>query len=709
MTLTNLSLGILEGIFFFIYLLAMARDLKNSRFLGFSTFRLILLAAVLAITLGLAALLVYLRRRPQTTAKIDAWLLDQENRIPHLLVAYFVAWLALFVGFGLYKQNLLLTLNPYYFQRLLPFWGWALLLPLQFFLFWFFRWKFRTLTLPANTWDILAVILLLAFSFYGRLSLIHFAAPYQGVWDEVVTYPQALNMLTTPGLKPGLDVPGYGVVSYGDLLVYLTAAGETAGLIDGFRTQQVTSIQGYVSPPAGARTIFDAVHPSGIPLIYPRMIFSILNSLAPLGIYFVLRKYLKTGPAPAFGAAFVYAFLSREVLYYSAYILPDALVATLFVFMLAAVFTGMEDSRNRVGPYLIAGILAGLMVNLTIRATAVLVVPVLGFIFSRYRSRPLQRLFAYLGGAAGAFLLTAPYFLIDLPGWLNRVTGFSWYHILDSNHRFESVFFYLRGMFRPDFNSTYVNAASNEVGLGLLTGVLALLGLWKLFTRYPHQGTLLLGFIVLHLYSISPIVQRYTRHALVLYPLICIIAGMGLDLLSDWLRSAWPLLAARLSHLGDRLEGYHSLWQRAAPALVLAIFLLASLSRVATTLRYVRRVENYKVPQVQVAEYLSAHQGPADKTAILDIIPWVESDLEARKISFERVPISITLPELKARGFTYLVGSDEIQDTYALSDGTIWEKDVHSPWTKLAEFGHQPLVYSGYPASDLYLFIARIP
>ena len=108
-----------------------------------------------------------------------------------------------------------------------------------------------------------------------------YALPYQNVWDEVVTYSQALGLLTQPGLDPHSDVPGYGTAAYGDLLVYGTAGGEVMGLLNGLRSQEVRSLRSFTSPPRGVSSIYEAVHASGVPLRAPRRLLAAINSLVP--------------------------------------------------------------------------------------------------------------------------------------------------------------------------------------------------------------------------------------------------------------------------------------------------------------------------------------------------------------------------------------------------------------------------------------------
>ena len=221
---------------------------------------------------------------------------------------------------------------------------------------------------------------------------------------------------------------------------------------------------------------------------------------------------------------------------------------------------------------------------------------------------------------------------------------------------------------------------------------------------------LILAFSVLQIITITPIVQRYTRHALTLYPLVCILAGMGLWLLTDVLRSIINWVSARRQNVfPEKLRLSKPSLISATPVLVLAVFLLLNFQQFSYTIDYIRRAIHFKPVQVQAAEYLSQVMQPGDKVGILDLIPWMSSDLKSRHISFEQIKLSYTPQALKARGITYVVGTDRIRADYGKAAGTMWSDDFEKPGSKLAEFGTSWLAYMGYPVNYLYIFVARLP
>ncbi len=552
-------------------------------------------------------------------------------------------------------------------------------------------------------WVVMIVLFVLAFSTRARIT--GYGLPYQGVWDEAVTYPQALQMLTVSGLKPAaIDVPGYGTASYGDLLVYLTAGGDLVGLLDAFRTNHVDSIQEFVSPPQGVASIFQAVHPSGIPLLYPRLLLALLNSIAPIGIYLILRRVFGLNRWFGFGGALIYAVFSREVLYYSAYILPDALATTLAVFLFWVSWEAQRRQESQPWLWVVSGVLAGLVVNTTFRLVTVLAVPILAALTTRGLKGLLPRLgWVFLGALAG-FVLTSPYSMLDLPNALVKLTGFAWDHDLSWSHQLSSLGYYLQGIFLPGFDSMYIGIKVGSVGLGILAGFLALVGLWRWLRLYPRQALVALLFFGIHFYSILPVTQRYTRHALVLYPLICMAAGLGLQQLTDWLSALFQRLQARSPRLAGQSPSD-------AAVLIFSVFILAAAPQIARSFSYVYIVEHSRPSQVQAAEYLQTLLQPGEKVGIVDVIPWVEADLTAREIAFERISLQADPEELRASGITHLVGSDAILPNcgYGNIAGTFWETAFQAPGSKLAEFGYAYLQCLGYPNAGAYLFVGRVP
>jgi hypothetical protein len=567
------------------------------------------------------------------------------------------------------------------------------------------RWSFNS-----NARDALACLALFVITVGVRYPLAGYGLPYQAEWDEVITYTRALGMLS--GKTPmSVEVPGYGRASYGDLLVYTTTLGEVAGLLNGLRTQQVGWIGEFVMPAAGIGSIFEGVHESGIPLLYPRILLVLLNSLVPPLIYVALRKYLDQPWWAGIAGGYIYAVFSRDVVFYSSYIMPDALATTfsLGAFLAAVALTG--DKAKRWTAYMTCGIFVGLALSVSIRYTSMLVVPFLALALSRDRSGILSKIGAGLGGVIGGFVATSPRILTDLSGYLTGMTTLTWLGSPAVQNRLESLVTYMRMMFAPSSISPYVDSTEGGVGLGLLSLLLALLGLAELLMRRPRVALLLLLFGSAHLYVVTPIKQNFSRHVLVLYPLVCILAGIGLSKVAE---AVGRLVGDRKAMI--RVPPWLKRWRsegeervRLGSALVFAAFLLLSAPQLRLTLQYAQDRSQYKTTQVLVAEYLEETLQPGEKVGILDIVPWYERDLHRRGIEFVRIELEDSLAELRALGITHVVGSDRLKGEYPSVSGTIWDTAFDPPGAKLAEFGSEWLSARGYPMGRLYLFVARMP
>jgi hypothetical protein len=661
--------------------------------------RAILLPVTFAATAAGVFLAIKARRDREWASEAGRRLFQEPVTVPRLLLCIALVMIGLLGAAVYFWPQEVLGTHRESVQQLAPIAAWFGLSASELAACWLWAVARGKIRVTPRAYDITAAVLLLSIALAARVPMTSYGLPYSNVWDEVVTYSQAMKMLTEPGLDKISDVPGYGPNAYGDLLVYVTAAGETAGLLDAFRTDQVTTIAQYVSPPAGTHSIYEAVHPSGLPLRYPRLLLAFINSFAPLLIYLIARKHFRVGPMLAFGSGLIYAVFSRDVLYYSSYLLPDALATTIFLLALLAALDAVADDSDRLVPWLACAGFAGMILSVTIRDLSVVILPLAAFGLARNHDRPYLKFAIVSLGIFAGFVVTSPYAVLDLPTFLEKVTSFTWTQDWSLVHRLHSLIYYFRGMFSQGFDSGYVDTAEGSVGLGGLVGLLALVGMGRGVLRRPRQMAVILAFSLLHLYTISSVVRWYTRHALILYPLACILAGLGLALVADKIRD-WLI----------RLRGgAMTTLARVTPMLVFAVFVVLSWRQLGLSIRYVQRTAEFKPSQIRAAEYLQQTMGPGDKAAIMDQLPWVEADLVQRAISFERVDASDRLADLRRQGFTYVVGSDRFGGDYSGLSGNVWGNYYSKPGTKLAEFGNMPLDYEGYPSGSLYLFVARIP
>jgi hypothetical protein len=576
--------------------------------------------------------------------------------------------------------------------------GLSALIAFEWFAVW---WSYQRKAVPAfplrHLGPLLAVLVFLT-AVLVRLPLSGYALPYQNVWDEVVAYTDALRLFTEPGMKPAPYVPAYGTSGYGDLLTYIAFAGEAAGYFSGLRSGEIHSVSEFISPPQGT-SIYEAVHPSGIPLLYPRLLILLINSLAPVFIFFILRKFFRVHPWLSFGAALIYAAFSREVLYYSSFILPDALATTVTALLFLTVLQTMQSGGNRWLPWFACGMLSGMVVSINIRNLLVVFVPILALLLAWRKGTNLRLIPIPLLGAMAGFALTSPYSLLDFPAYIRRISSLSWSLNSTLPHRAASLVFYLRAVFAPGFESSYVEPAGASVGFGILVGILAVIGVYRGIVRFPRPFLLVLFFCGAQLFFVLPVIQNYSRHILILYPLVCVLAGLGLAQLAALLRN----------RLDQSRETGRPAWGHLAPGIVLAAFLLLHSGQLVCTARYVQSTTAFRPSQVQAADYLLGILHPGDVVGIQAGVPFAENYLVQHGIAYRRVSAADTIADLQAAGITYVIGTDHLGADYLAAAPLLWEGFFQAPGATLASFGKDTLEALGYPVADLYLFVGRVP
>jgi len=695
-------LGSLSGFGFLLYLALLPSDVEG-RILGpYSAARLLLMAGPLIGAIVMFALGVKTVRDHDWGSRAAFLVYGRKASVPRILIVAALAAVSGIAGVSLYWPQLLLGLTKYHVARLVPYYAWPVVILALLGAAWLAVWSGKRLRFSSAIWELSAASLLFLVSLSVRYPLTGFGLPYTAVSDEVITYTRALSLIAGPLSAPVASVPGYGRASYGQLLIHTAAAGQVAGLLGGLRSQQVSSIAEFTAPPAGVSSIYEGVHRSGLPLRSPRILLALINSTAPALVFIALRRYLKTGLWASFAGGLIYAVFSREVVYYSSFVLPDALGTTFSLGAFLAAMAAIGDRTGKRAPYLLCGMFVGLAVSVTIRYASMAIVPFLAVGLARDRTKLMTKLGLALVGILGAFVLTSPRALTDPASYLSGMTSLVWRSDPSVENRLESLVFYVQSMF---------GSGAGSSGPGLITLLLALIGLGRLLASRPRHALLFALFAGVHILLVTPIIERYGRHVLVLYPIACVLAGIGLDASAGAINAflagregslKLPTWAKRWRSLG-RARG----WSGAA--LVAVGFLLLSVSQVRTTVGYVKAIANAETTQVSMARYLEQSLQPGELVGILDLIPWVEADLHARRIDFERIGLRTTLAELRRRGITHVVGSDAIEGEYGSISGTIWDTAFDAPGDRLAEFGRERLWYRGRPMASLYMFAARVP
>jgi len=684
----NLALGII----FLVYLLVLPSDPENALVGRYSQDRVLLLAGILAAIIAFASLVLALSVKRPRRQSLGETVLGENGMVKRILPFSPLLLASLFAVAVIFLPEQLEGLTTYHYSRLAPYLLWPLAFALSFAAGYWVLWHRPRMWVSSKAAEGGALLAIFLLSFAARASLSGYGLPYQSVWDEVVTYPRALELISGKTILENGGMPGYGRASYGDLGVYVTAAGQVAGLLAKLRTGAVYSVGDFISPAAGVSTVFEAVHVSGAPLQYPRLLFSLITSVCPLLVYLALRRYFGLGAWASLAGAVMLAILSPDIVYYSAFILPDALATTMAV---GAAIAGMEVIRSRGDTYLpelACGALVGASLSMSIRYASLVAIPLAAMALAQNHRRWPGRLAIMAGGLVLAFLITSPTLLRDLPGYLGRLAGLTWVGDDSLPNRIVSLSFYLRGAFLRQ-------------GLGPVVLGLSLVG-YTFSLQRRRRLTLFLTIVAfLHLLLITPTLHRVTRHALVLYPMVAIFAAAGLDLVEGHLPDAWDRLQMRLfSRIApSRLS------PRAAAPIVFLVFLGVSLPQIYQTARYIEDMRAFKPSQVQVAEYIRAHLKRDTSIALLEIVPFADVHLRRSHADIHRVGMWATLADLRHEGYEYVIATDRIGPEYGDAKNTVWVSELLSGKESVAEFGSADLMSRGWPLGNIYLYLARVP
>ena len=647
-----------------------------------------LIVVLAALTLSTCLVSVASIRREHFRIKLSRLLFYRQGTFPRTLAIGLIALVAVVAVLGLFFPQVVISLNEARLSRLLPLLLWVGAWATQLALAWVLLFHRDWLHPPDVTTDGFILLALAATALAVRVPATSFGLPYEAMWDEVVTYPRSLQSLVVSGRVPLQSVPGYGYAGYGDILVGITTASSVVGVLDSFRTQTVSSIAEYVSPPSGVSSVLQAVHHSGNPLRYPRLAFAFLNSLAPLWIYIILRRHFVAPRLVALAGAMVHALFSAEVVSFSSFILPDSLAATLMLLGLLFALEGTVVAKDAIVPWVMSGLFAGMAASTSLRSILIPTLPIGLLLISAGRRRLPIKALALAASLVAGYLLASPSLLADLPSFLSRATGLTWLQNASLQHRAESLGFYMRALF---------STTSGGYGFGVLA--LAIVGVLRSATRSPRFLLAVGLFGAVHLYAVTPIVERYPRHVFVLYPLTCILAGIGLAAVAEWLQGRVALAKAPLVRAQVVL----------VPGLLVVLLALASIPQIRNTLRTVDGLHSFVPSQVHAVRFLKEFMRVDDVVGLQLELPIVERDLTNRGLSFERIASDATIADMRLRGITYVVGSNQLGGGYALPPTGLWHKAFENPATWLAEFGTAPLLHEGWPSADLFMFVADVP
>jgi 4-amino-4-deoxy-L-arabinose transferase-like glycosyltransferase len=165
-----------------------------------------------------------------------------------------------------------------------------------------------------------------------------------------------------------------------------------------------------------------------------------------------------------------------------------------------------------------AGVAAGLATATKYPAGTALLLPLVAAWMTLFaRPSRLACVVATIGGFAGAYLLAAPYTVLDLPGFLN---GFAYLvsHYRDRDPSLGSGWLFYLGYLRFKFGWPAALLAGWGFGLGVVRAI-----------RGPGRvrWTLLVVFPLVFLWSIAGRQLIYPRYSLPMVPFLCVLAAIA--------------------------------------------------------------------------------------------------------------------------------------------------------------------------------------
>jgi 4-amino-4-deoxy-L-arabinose transferase-like glycosyltransferase len=236
-----------------------------------------------------------------------------------------------------------------------------------------------------------------------------------------------------------------------------------------------------------------------------------------LGVMTVFLVYLagkRWGTAQALLAAAFMAVMPSHVRE-SHYILTD--VPTTFFVTLTLVLTFRAYERGTVGAFAWAGVAAGLAAATKYNGGVSLVMPLMAAWMSRNAPSRTQLALCSVYACAGAFLLGAPYTILDLPAFLNSF-----------------------GELAVSLGSRSASAESGEqiylkhlrINMGSVALLLTFIGLAIAMVRSLNRDervrySLVIVFPLLYFFMISGRSLIFARYLLPAVPFICLLASFG--------------------------------------------------------------------------------------------------------------------------------------------------------------------------------------
>ncbi|MGE0449446.1 MAG: phospholipid carrier-dependent glycosyltransferase [Vicinamibacterales bacterium] len=422
--------------------------------------------------------------------------------------------------------------------------------------------------------------------------------PHRVGADEPVIVEHALQILRSGDFNPHF-------YDYPSLYIYLQAAVAAARFLSGAMSGEWQRLSAF--------TPHD---------VYP-WTRALNAALGTFTVYLTYRAGLRWGVWTAITAAALLAFWGNHVRE-SHFALTDVPLTALVAAVLVASLRTTEDPRPR--QFALAGMLAGLAAAVKYNGAISLVMPLISAALAAPVSAFWTRAAATVAGAAAAYLVAAPYTILDLPGFLD---GFAF---LSQSYRP-----------RPLANGLGIYAGHMAGSIGWPAVALVATGLlWRLVRRVRGQSRakplLLAAFPLVYLYVIATKHLIYARYLLPILPNVAIaLAALLTDLTTAISRASW-----------------RPRWTRIA--VVACLWGIATLKLGTTSVTWVHR-QGARTTQDVAYQALRAFVPPGTTVAVEHGVMWLpERDYRTLPVQSlaERTP-----EQYLAAGVRYVVGTSD--------------------------------------------------
>lgn len=230
------------------------------------------------------------------------------------------------------------------------------------------------------------------------------------------------------------------------------------------------------------------------------------------------------------------AFLAVAILHVreSHFAMTDALMTLLLWSALLALFTALETSPGRVGPWAAAGLLGGLATSTKYNAGAVAFAMIAAQMVLFARSprdaaswRGWLPMVAFGASMVAAFLLGTPYAVLDAATF-RRDLEYDFTHLAEGH----------RGIMLGR-GWIYHLTHSLPYGVGIPVFVAGLAGFVPLARHHRTAAVVLGAFAAVFYYTIGSGYTVFFRYVLPLVPLLCLTAAVTVSRVGEWMSVRW--------------------------------------------------------------------------------------------------------------------------------------------------------------------------